>query len=58
MLRMIDRYMEMQSSYIHERRQVDLIEHLWAVKGNKGEWSEVKMFFFKKKKFIMFMLYF
>ncbi|KAL6273096.1 hypothetical protein ACE6H2_023788 [Prunus campanulata] len=32
---MIDRYMEMQSSYIHERRQV-LIEHLWAVKGNDG----------------------
>ncbi|KAL6292439.1 hypothetical protein ACE6H2_000581 [Prunus campanulata] len=34
---MIDRYMEMQSSYIHERRQVDLMEHLWAVKGNDGE---------------------
>ncbi|CAL2225775.1 unnamed protein product [Prunus armeniaca] len=25
---MIDRYQEMQSSYVHERRQVDLIEHL------------------------------
>ncbi|XP_021825375.1 uncharacterized protein LOC110766367 [Prunus avium] len=37
MNRMIDRYTEMQSSYIHERRQVDLIEHLWAVKGNDGE---------------------
>ncbi|XP_021821639.1 protein ALP1-like isoform X2 [Prunus avium] len=37
MTRMIDRYMEMQSSYIHERRQVDLIEHLWAGKGNDGE---------------------
>ncbi|CAL8991882.1 unnamed protein product [Prunus brigantina] len=37
MPRMIDRYTEMQSSYIHERRQVDLMEHLWAVKGNKGE---------------------
>ncbi|KAI5338114.1 hypothetical protein L3X38_017385 [Prunus dulcis] len=34
MTRMIDRYTEMQSSYIHERRQVDLMEHLWAVKGN------------------------
>ncbi|CAL8161675.1 unnamed protein product [Prunus armeniaca] len=31
---MIDRYMEMQSSYIHERCQVDLMEHLWAMKGN------------------------
>ncbi|CAL2237661.1 unnamed protein product [Prunus armeniaca] len=30
---MIDRYTEMQSSYIHERRQVDLMEHLWAVRG-------------------------
>ncbi|XP_021823776.1 uncharacterized protein LOC110765036 [Prunus avium] len=28
MHRMIDRYTEMQSSYIHERRQVDLMEHL------------------------------
>ncbi|KAL6297165.1 hypothetical protein ACE6H2_005307 [Prunus campanulata] len=37
MPRMIDRYKEMQSSYIHEQRQVDLIEHLWAVKGNEGE---------------------
>ncbi|CAL2279206.1 unnamed protein product [Prunus armeniaca] len=37
MNRMIDRYTEMQSSYIHKRRQVDLIEHLWAVKGNDGE---------------------
>ncbi|XP_021802429.1 uncharacterized protein LOC110746511, partial [Prunus avium] len=35
--RMIDRYTEMQSSYIHERRQVDLMKHLWAVKGNDGE---------------------
>ncbi|CAL2265628.1 unnamed protein product [Prunus armeniaca] len=24
-------------SYIHERRQVDLMEHLWEVKGNDGE---------------------
>ncbi|XP_008237612.1 PREDICTED: uncharacterized protein LOC103336347 [Prunus mume] len=31
---MIDRYQEMQSSYIHKRRQVDLIEHLWEIKGN------------------------
>ncbi|KAL6283921.1 hypothetical protein ACE6H2_014850 [Prunus campanulata] len=37
MPRMIDRYKEMQSSYIHEQRQVDLMEHLWAVKGNEGE---------------------
>ncbi|CAL8998210.1 unnamed protein product [Prunus brigantina] len=37
MNRMIDRYTEMQSSYIHERRQVDLMEHLWAVKGGDGE---------------------
>ncbi|CAL2254460.1 unnamed protein product [Prunus armeniaca] len=28
MNRMIDSYTEMQSSYIHERRQVDLIQHL------------------------------
>ncbi|XP_008220353.1 PREDICTED: uncharacterized protein LOC103320449 [Prunus mume] len=34
---MIDRYTEMQSSYIHERCQVDLMEHLWVVKGNDGE---------------------
>ncbi|XP_021815815.1 uncharacterized protein LOC110758298 [Prunus avium] len=33
---MIDRYMEIQSSYVHERRQVDLIEHLWVMKGNHG----------------------
>ena len=25
---MIDRYTKMQSSYVHERRQVDLMEHL------------------------------
>ncbi|CAL9004795.1 unnamed protein product [Prunus brigantina] len=31
---MIDRYQEMQSSYVHERHQVDLIEHLWEMKGN------------------------
>jgi len=31
---MIDRYQQMQSSYIHERRQVDLVEHLWEIKGN------------------------
>ncbi|CAL2232193.1 unnamed protein product [Prunus armeniaca] len=31
---MIDRYQEMQSSYVHEKRQVDLIEHLWEMKGN------------------------
>ncbi|CAL2246459.1 unnamed protein product [Prunus armeniaca] len=37
MNRMIDRYTEMQSLYIHERHQVDLMEHLWAVKGNDGE---------------------
>ncbi|KAL6272650.1 hypothetical protein ACE6H2_023342 [Prunus campanulata] len=37
MTRMIDRYIEMQSSYIHERRQLDLMEHLWAVKGNEDE---------------------
>ncbi|XP_021804202.1 uncharacterized protein LOC110748540 [Prunus avium] len=33
---MIDRYQKMQSSYIHERRQVDLIKHLWAMKSNHG----------------------
>ncbi|XP_021830062.1 uncharacterized protein LOC110770271 [Prunus avium] len=27
-------YHEMQSSYVHERCQVDLIEHLWEIKGN------------------------
>ncbi|CAL9001434.1 unnamed protein product [Prunus brigantina] len=37
MHRMIERYTEMQSSYIHEHRQVDLMEHLWTVKGNEGE---------------------
>ncbi|CAL8151912.1 unnamed protein product [Prunus armeniaca] len=37
MPRMIERYTEMQSSYIHEHRQVDLMEHLWAVKGNEGQ---------------------
>ncbi|KAI5349997.1 hypothetical protein L3X38_002888 [Prunus dulcis] len=31
---MIDRYQEMQSSYVHERCQLDLIEHLWEMKGN------------------------
>ncbi|CAL8111877.1 unnamed protein product [Prunus armeniaca] len=31
---MIDRYTEMQYSYIHKRRQVDLIEHLWALRDN------------------------
>ncbi|CAL8170129.1 unnamed protein product [Prunus armeniaca] len=31
---MLDRYQEMQSSYVHERHQVDLIEHLWEMKGN------------------------
>ncbi|CAL2231696.1 unnamed protein product [Prunus armeniaca] len=35
--RMVDRYAEMQSLYIHERRQLDLMEHLWAVKGNDSE---------------------
>ena len=40
MPRMIDRYTEMQSSYIHEHRQVDLMEHLWAVKGNEGNEGE------------------
>ncbi|CAL9005845.1 unnamed protein product [Prunus brigantina] len=34
--RMIDCYTEIQSSYVHERRQVDLIEHLWALRGNDG----------------------
>ncbi|XP_008239583.1 PREDICTED: uncharacterized protein LOC103338171 [Prunus mume] len=37
MTRIIDRYKEMQSSYIHERRQLNLIEHLWAVRGNEDE---------------------
>ncbi|CAL8127364.1 unnamed protein product [Prunus armeniaca] len=37
MHRMIERYTEMQSSYIHEHRQVDLMKHLWAVKGNEGQ---------------------
>ncbi|KAL6280448.1 hypothetical protein ACE6H2_017329 [Prunus campanulata] len=37
MTRMNDRYTEMQSSYIHERRQVDLMENLWAVKRNDSE---------------------
>ncbi|XP_021814673.1 uncharacterized protein LOC110757387 [Prunus avium] len=37
MTRIIDRYTEMQSSYIHERRQLDLMEHLRAVKGNEDE---------------------
>ncbi|CAL8140146.1 unnamed protein product [Prunus armeniaca] len=37
MTRMIDRYTDMQSSYIHESRQLDLIEHIWAVKGNEDE---------------------
>ncbi|CAL8170059.1 unnamed protein product [Prunus armeniaca] len=37
MHRMIERYTEMQSSYIHEHRQVDLMEHLWAVKGNEDQ---------------------
>ncbi|CAL2279120.1 unnamed protein product [Prunus armeniaca] len=37
MTRMLDRYTNMQSSYIHERRQVDLMKHLWVVKGNDGE---------------------
>ncbi|XP_021817976.1 uncharacterized protein LOC110760096 [Prunus avium] len=31
---MIDHYQEMQSLYGHDRRQVDLIEHLWEMKGN------------------------
>ncbi|CAL8088509.1 unnamed protein product [Prunus armeniaca] len=31
---MIDRYQEMQSSYVHEIRQGDLVEHLWEMKGN------------------------
>ncbi|CAL9020881.1 unnamed protein product [Prunus brigantina] len=37
MTQMIDQYTEMQSSYIHERCQLDLMEHLWAVKGNEDE---------------------
>ncbi|CAL8090476.1 unnamed protein product [Prunus armeniaca] len=28
MTRIIDQYLEMQSSYIHEMRQLDLMEHL------------------------------
>ncbi|CAL2255572.1 unnamed protein product [Prunus armeniaca] len=32
--RMIDHYMEMQSSYVHERHQFNLIEHLLSMKGN------------------------
>ncbi|XP_021828316.1 uncharacterized protein LOC110768776 [Prunus avium] len=31
---MIDRYQKMQSSYVHERRQIDLIKHLWEMKDN------------------------
>ncbi|CAL2265669.1 unnamed protein product [Prunus armeniaca] len=31
---MIDRYQEMQSSYVHEIHQVDLVKHLWEMKGN------------------------
>ncbi|CAL8173974.1 unnamed protein product [Prunus armeniaca] len=31
---MIDHYQEMQSSYIHEICQVDLIKHLWEMKDN------------------------
>ncbi|CAL9000378.1 unnamed protein product [Prunus brigantina] len=37
MTRVVDRYTKMQSSYTHERRQLDLMEHIWAVKGNDGE---------------------
>ncbi|CAL2274415.1 unnamed protein product [Prunus armeniaca] len=37
MTHMVYRYTEMQSSYIHEMRQLDLMEHLWVVKGNDGE---------------------
>ncbi|KAL6291444.1 hypothetical protein ACE6H2_008954 [Prunus campanulata] len=37
MTSMIDRYQEMQSSYVHERRQRDLMAHLWAVVGNEDE---------------------
>ncbi|CAL2240387.1 unnamed protein product [Prunus armeniaca] len=35
---MIDRYQEMQSSYVHEIRQVDLIEHLWEM---KSRWDQM-----------------
>ncbi|CAL9004597.1 unnamed protein product [Prunus brigantina] len=31
---MIDRYQKMQSSYVYERHEVDLIKHLWEMKGN------------------------
>ncbi len=31
---MIDRYQEMQSSYVHEIRPGDLVEHLWEMKGD------------------------
>ncbi|CAL9001181.1 unnamed protein product [Prunus brigantina] len=34
---MIDRYTEMLSSYIHKRREVDLMEHLWALRDNHGQ---------------------
>ncbi|KAI5318015.1 hypothetical protein L3X38_037723 [Prunus dulcis] len=34
---MIDRCTEIQSSYVHERRQVDLIEYLWALRDNHGQ---------------------
>ncbi|CAL8088311.1 unnamed protein product [Prunus armeniaca] len=34
---MIDRYQEMQSSYVHKRRQVDFIKHLWEMKDNHSD---------------------
>ncbi|CAL2257399.1 unnamed protein product [Prunus armeniaca] len=34
---MLDCYQEMQSSYVQEKCQVDLIEHLWEMKGNHNE---------------------
>ncbi|XP_008221369.1 PREDICTED: uncharacterized protein LOC103321347 [Prunus mume] len=37
MHRMIERYTEMQSSYTHEHRQMDLMEYLCGVKGNEGQ---------------------
>ncbi|CAL2273117.1 unnamed protein product [Prunus armeniaca] len=37
---MINRYQEMQSSYVHEKRQLDLIKHLWEMKGNHSGCSQ------------------
>ncbi|CAL2231165.1 unnamed protein product [Prunus armeniaca] len=37
---MIDRYTEMQSSYVQERCQVDLIKHLYGMKDNHSQLSQ------------------